>query len=396
MNREELENNLKQYFQQESARGDLPAQQWQEMLSQVKEQQQRRWLWGFMTPLTARPALAVAGSLVLAVAVGGASLWLAAPWEGTAPANWGPPIADQPVSDRPSPVDSPHSGPSRAAGAPGAPAPRLLSAQWPDKGRYLPGEPIALTVTLNNPSSETQQIADFPGSILLYLLDDPNNNSVTVASGKELRSLAPNEEATVRIDVPGEVTRTLQPGRYLIHVEVRLTNGTRLGLNSGPIITILFPQGALEKTVMVGEVREASGVRITLESIQFTPEGTTIVALAVLTGYKLPARLPSLPPPAPGATPTPAPTATPVGREYSTSPWYRIDGGEWQGLMSLSNRETPEGIHLEWTLGPVPADGKTLDFSMSQLDNLIFNPGPGQREQVIGPWEWTVSLQTGE
>ena len=53
---------LRRYFEEESAKGDLSANQWQNVLSQVKIQKQRRGVWrGAVTSLaTRRPLLAMA------------------------------------------------------------------------------------------------------------------------------------------------------------------------------------------------------------------------------------------------------------------------------------------------------------------------------------------------
>ena len=76
---------LRRYFEEESAKGDLSANQWQNVLSQVKIQKQRRGVWrGAVTSLaTRRPLLAMAATLVLAVVAGGTSLRVTAPWAGS-------------------------------------------------------------------------------------------------------------------------------------------------------------------------------------------------------------------------------------------------------------------------------------------------------------------------
>ena len=38
---------LKRYFEEESANGDLSANQWQKVLAQVKTQEQSRGVWGW-------------------------------------------------------------------------------------------------------------------------------------------------------------------------------------------------------------------------------------------------------------------------------------------------------------------------------------------------------------
>ena len=83
MNVSLVERRIKTYFEQEGPKGDLSSQEWEGVLSRVKEHRQKRWPWGPLTPFTVRPMLTAAASLVLAIVVGGISLWAAAPWEGT-------------------------------------------------------------------------------------------------------------------------------------------------------------------------------------------------------------------------------------------------------------------------------------------------------------------------
>jgi hypothetical protein len=79
MNKEEL---LKRYFNQEGARGELPLQQWKEILHMVKKQEQNRGRKASFTSFTAKPVLVALAAFVIAVAIGGVSLWAASPWDG--------------------------------------------------------------------------------------------------------------------------------------------------------------------------------------------------------------------------------------------------------------------------------------------------------------------------
>ena len=57
-------------------------------------------------------------------------------------------------------------------------------------------------------------------------------------------------------------------------------------------------------------------------------------------------------------------------------------------------RETPNGVHHEWSFGPVSVDTNTLEFA------IVPGVRPG-RDGVFAyptndgtsPWEWTVLLQ---
>ncbi|MBI2918658.1 MAG: hypothetical protein HYY01_11810 [Chloroflexi bacterium] len=277
------------------------------------------------------------------------------------------------------PAVEPTAKPPPGVGSPGAttppttpaPMPRLADAMPVRIGRqsarefYTPGDAIDLTLTVTNVSNASVDIQAFPENVTLYPADTPRAEEVVVASGGGPRRLAPGESAILNLTVPGEVSATLPLGRYTVNVGVRFTDGTGAGAGGGIIFVLLPPQGALEKTVVVNEVREAEGVRITLRQIEFTQRQTRIVSIAVPPGY----------------TPPEGPVSFPRGNMAGK---YRVDGGPWRELHA-AYRDTQEGVHLEWTLGPVPADAKVFEFAVTQF---AINPS----HQVGGLWEWTVSL----
>lgn len=400
MNRKMLENRIEQHFAQEGAKGDLSLEQWQEVLAHVRMRKQRRWPWGTTIFAMPRPLTAMAVSLLLAVVVGGVSLWVVAPWKQTAPGVTWPLIQPEP---------------SGVPGPAGRPAPRYFETTWTtDRSVITPGQALTITTTVKNVWDQRIEVMSLPQTVTINEVDTspqgmapPTPGSWCVAgtsicfvlltvTGGIPQSIEPGDTVTVVAHVPPDVSANLQPGRYNVGIEITFAHTpgkpedgtTRIGLNSGILFVVVPPQGALDKTVQVGEARQANGATVTLETIDFTPEKTTIVALVVLSSYT-PAKPTPAPPPLPGATPTPVPTATPVGRQYSANPWYRLDRGEWREVRSRGYRETPDGIIVEWTLGPVQADAKTFDFSISRLSDFVFNPG----QQVVGPWEWTVQLQ---
>ncbi len=387
MNREELESRIRQHFAQEGAQGDISSQQWQEVLSHVRTQKQRRWPWGAAVFVMPRPFMAMAVSLVLLVVVGGVSLWVVAPWQQAAPVGPG--------------GRTPLGAPTGVRGPAGRPAPRIIEATWTvDHDAITPGQALTITGTLKNVWGQRIDNMIFPETVALDLVDtrDVVTVPLTVTLGTPV-PIMPGQEVTFVAQVPPDMSTGLQVGRYSVRLDIVFSQMPgrpeapegRMRLNSGILFVVVPPQGALNKTVQVGEVREVNGIAVTLEAIYFTPEQTTIVALADLTNYQPPKPTAS-PTPSRDTTPTPIPTATPIGREYSANPWYRVDGGAWRELRSRGYRQTPEGIHLEWTLGPVPVDAKTLDFAISRLGDFVFNPD----QEVIGPWEWTVLLQEAE
>ena len=124
-----------------------------------------------------------------------------------------------------------------------------------------------------------------------------------------------------------------------------------MGIGSGILFVVVPPEGALDTTVIVRQVREANGAKITLETMRFTAEESTIVALAapVADGSTVPRRTLAAPAatataiPLQGAhTPTPAPV--PVDGDLTNlEARYQVDGGPWHRLGSHGYRVTPEG-----------------------------------------------------
>ena len=403
------EELLKHYFEQESTKGDLSAEQWETVLLRVRRQKERGWFGRVMAPLTARqPALAIASSLVIAIMVGAISLWIIAPWEGHAP------YPSRAIPGAPGDPGRPgDSGVVGRPGEPGGPAPIYFERVWRiDKSLVLPGEPIAMTLALKNISDKPIEFTDFPETVTLsrddiggaepYQLKLERSESVS-------NVLEPGEELAVVVNVTSATAAGLQPGRYGIRLDGvryerdRDTPGaSRMSGLRSPSFVVAPPEGALDTTVIVGETQEAGGARLTLERIHFSPELTTVVVTAQsLRAGSNESRPAGAPSPAatiqPGATPTPA-------SAVAQSPWdgditeltafYRLDGGTWRVLRNHAYRPTPDGVHHEWWFGPVSVNANTLEFA------ILPGNRPGRdgtwsypAGDTASSWEWSVSLQ---
>ena len=406
------EELLKHYFERESTKGDLSAEQWETALLRVRRQKDRGWFGKVMAPFTVRrPALAIAASLFIAVMVGAISLWIIAPWEGHDP--YGPPAI--PGYAGGSPVH-PGGGGTGAPGVPGRPAPRYLDDVWDiDKSLILPGEPVAITLALRNVWGEQIEFIDLPETVTLWRIDGGGEDSIQLRLEKREGAknvLEPGEELTVDINLTSVTSASLEPGRYGIRVDkVRVDRHrdnpeygqSTLGIG-GPSFVVTPPEGALDTTVVVGETQEAGGARLTLERIHFSPERTTVAVFAQSLhagpDESRPARAPT---PAatiqPGATPTPASAAAqlPWDRIAELTAFYRLDGGKWRVLRGHAYRPTPDGVHHEWSFGPISVNAKTLDFAILPGNR----PGSGgtwtyPAGDTASSWEWTVPLQGQE
>ena len=388
------EERLKRYFEQESTKGDLSACQWRGVLSHVKTQNQRRGFWRAVTLLTPqRPLLAAVGAFVLAVMAVGTSLWITAPWETSPP---------------PEPVPT--------QGLPGLPAPRIFGQEWKaDKGLIVPGDPVTVTLGLKNVWDKPAVFSDFPTTMTLTDVDKRVEEPVPLrlqSGGGAPDRMEPGEELVVMATVSPSVSADLQPGRYSLEIRFQIahTPGVpefgqkRLGLGSDILFVVIPPEGALERSIVVGQTLEGSGARITLDSVHFSPEESRIVALAEPLTNGSAVSTPAL-----AATPTPfvssqgTLTPTPVGGQRTLAfdrditdltAFYRLDGSAWHLLQAHSYRMTADQVHHEWSFGPVSADANTFEFA------IIPGNRPGSdgvfnypTEDGASPWEWTVPLQ---
>lgn len=354
---EELERKVRAYLKAEAG-GVKPDLRWWHRAFRNLGQQERplglpirmglRVLW---------PVPALIGTLMVAVLAGGVSLWLMSPWHSTTTAK--PAAPALPVAPVPAPRALPH-----------PPSLKLVAAKtWAEADSYVQGQPFVLTVRLQNVTDEVLALERFPEEVALDAVDTPVDERIVITPPRRPVSLEPGEEIAVRIDLPASRSWTMLPGRYTARVAVRFNDGRELVYGAGALFILLPAQGALEKTITLEQTREVNGVAITLKRIEFTRKQTTVVALAVPEGYR------------------PTTERGPAGAPHSSAARYRVDEGPWQEL-SGGNRETPEGVQLEWTLGPVSADVKTFSFALTTFD---IDPS----QQVAGPWEWEVLLQEG-
>ena len=406
--------SLKRYFEMESSKGDLSPQQWEDLLSHVKSHKQRHWFWRLMPPLFARrPALSAATSLALAVIVVGISLWLAAPWErghsempGT-PRGWGlVSLPDEPglpdITERSAPPGEPGLPEIRYSGPPGRPAPIIVEKAWEvDNSPIMPGEPLTITLTLKNVWDGWIEITDFPSLVTLdqIYIDGEEQMHVELKRAEGASTtLEPGEEFTAVANITSDMSAGLQPGRYGFRLDVSIERGpdrrgSRLGFGMGSFV-VVPPEGALDTTMAVDQVREDDGIRVMLERLDFSPEQSTVTVFAA---SPLAARGGSAPASAPmpaatatvvvrqGTTPTPVPgPGTLIGVYPDLTARYRVDGGAWLELRHYGYRETPDGVQREWTFGPVSANAESLELAVESVAHSGSN--------AVLTWEWVIPL----
>ena len=404
MNHDLLESRLNSYFEREAGREDISEDQWQRMVSVAVSNSQccqsiwrRIWVWNLRMLSSRRPLAGAFAAVIVALVAVGVSLWMSELWQSDSPGRLTLDL-----------------GPGGVTGVTGRPARQYLDMKWStEKSSYVPGESITVELNLTNIQARPIKFSEISTTPLLDNVDTPTNEMIplTLAFADGIPELIqPLEELVLPIKLSSAITSPLPTGRYTVHLDLSFSElfdspepsgETTLGLNSGTLFVIAPPEGALVKTVQVGEARQATGITMTLVSLSFAAEETKIVMttkLPVSDATAIGTTSPNsqlAPVPTSVASklgePTPAPTATPAPRSPDSDlrgagARYRIDGGAWQELGSLGHGGSNEAVYLEWTMGPVSSLAQIFEFAVT---GVRISPDT----EVAGPWEWTVSLK---
>ncbi len=296
----------------------------------------------------------------------------------------------------------------------GGPAPRIFEFDWStDKGSVAPGEPVKIRLALENVWNGPVEFNEFPTTMTLTHVDTRTETSVPIdlENGEVTRGrLEQGEVLTVVASVGTRLSTGLQSGRYRVKgFQFSYTRDgpgsgqTRTNLGSEALFVVTPQEGALDRTMVVGQERVAGGARITLEKIHFTPERTTVSVFAApltqstrapqsaVTGTSTP-----VPAVQQGSTPTPASLADQPTWDRDVTEltaFYALDGGMWRLMANYSYREVPDGVQREWYFDPVSANVKTLEFvivprSRPGRDGTLTFPAGGTSLS----WEWILSL----
>ncbi|MCY4654636.1 MAG: hypothetical protein OXC95_15905, partial [Dehalococcoidia bacterium] len=87
----------------------------------------------------------------------------------------------------------------------------------------------------------------------------------------------------------------------------------------------------------------------------------------------------------PPGIPTPVPASGPmIGVYPDLTARYRVGEGAWRELRQYSYRGAPEGVHREWTFGPVSANAESFELAIESVTHPESN--------AVLTWEWVVPL----
>ncbi len=322
----------------------------------------RSSFWEQFSGILNRPVWRAVIPIVLVVVLAVGVLWgtgilpqfggVMAPPPAPAPAPTVPaPTVPPPVITIPPPAPSPAPAPVPAP----APTPLEVSAVQ-TKTTYLLGEEVEIKLSFRNRSTEPVAINPFPP--VLEITQAKTKALVrSVPPGTGAIALNPKETAsyTATWDEKDNSGKQVAPGWYYFSVK-----GIWGNINK---VLIQYPQGAMEKTIVLDRSRTVGGLTVTLKQAMLTGMNAKFTAFVIPPAYN--------------------PAKPPLTLEALGN--YVVDGVTKEaGLASVAPSDS--GLTLTWgyeeaPLDPVPSDAKELTFRVIKL-------GDWQ-----GPWEFKVQLQ---
>ncbi len=243
------------------------------------------------------------------------------------------------------------------------------------RSSYLPEEPVEFTLSLKNTTNTPVTIRSLPPAVEII---EPLEGAVVYefAAGSGATTLAPGAEVAqalvwTQVDSTG---RPVQPGHYALQVSLNTDRGEygwRSFLTSGQqdSIFIAHPGGELIRTLAPGVSQDVGGVRITLDSVEFSATATIVHVRAIPPGYDFPEGRdtgPVMPPM----------SILPFQPEAS----YQVDDEPQKPGGGGGFQPRQRDIQITWTLDPVPASTHVFRFVVTSL------------KKFDGPWAFTVDL----
>lgn len=242
--------------------------------------------------------------------------------------------------------------------------PSLSIYATPERPSYLPGEIIEIGITFKNNNKDQVIIDSFPPRITLK---NPTSGVVrSYPHGSDTITLESGESTDYilrwnQFDNNGNV---IDPGIYFMEIsDVSSTEKgkKRLIYSEGADIAqviIQYPQGAIEKELLVNQSEILNGYIITLKTVtmNFNVSQAYIIIDSCDNSFFEKADQ--------SDKPTPMPTP-PLGLDPSG--YYRIDDGPEKDFITTGYRIVGDKIVLLWDFEPIPADAKNLHFVITGL-----------------------------
>ncbi|MBE0430642.1 MAG: hypothetical protein IBX67_02330 [Dehalococcoidia bacterium] len=265
--------------------------------------------------------------------------------------------------------------------APGPPPPLpFTSSIIPEDALYLPGEEVEMTLSLTNVSSNPLTVSPVPPLIQLAPLSEHEEVLFSQAAGTQSQEIAPGNTITVKFtwDQKDNQGQQVPPGWYSITFQditvIPENEGRSSYHTTGARVLIQYPQGAMVRTIELGDSQTANEVTITLERVEMLATGVEFHTFIIPPeDYSPPAQ------PPPGVTPPPPPPAF-----VHIQAEYILNGIAKRVGHSSENYVEDDGIRLilggRLCFDPVPSDANTLALRIITMDDWE------------GPWEFEIPL----
>lgn len=236
----------------------------------------------------------------------------------------------------------------------------------PVEDGYLPGQTVEIKLQFINRGPETITISRFPPEMDLISREWKRVDSFE--SGSEEIQLKPGNTKTYNLvwNQRDENNRQVSPGLYRVDVKnILYVRGDPQRMTRASFSTewfnILYPQGAIEKTVELNSSQTTANVTIILEKVELSMKGSIFRCFAV------------------------QPEDLIIGPNPDAYAEYSFDGitrdADIGGWGTGDN-----GYRLVWgseelPLDPIPNGTREVIFTITRLNN------------IKGPWEFKIPLE---
>lgn len=241
---------------------------------------------------------------------------------------------------------------------------------------YLPGETVEFKLSLKNITNAPVTLHSFPPAVdiiepleggLVYHFPG-GSADLTLGTGEETAQAF----AWAQVEANGAPT---SPGHYALYLnDIRIGDGMmgwRSEMRSPQQETIFIrdPGGELLRTLSPGLTREAGGVRVVLDTVEFGATATIVRLRAIPPGYDFPEGKDDGPVMLPMSI---LPFQPAASSQVDDGPQKPGGGGGFQPRQ--------HDVQITWTLDPVPASAQVFRFVVTSF---------GRFE---GRWEFTLDL----
>ncbi|WAI00996.1 hypothetical protein [Methanogenium organophilum] len=242
--------------------------------------------------------------------------------------------------------------------------PSLFVNATPIKPSYPPGETVEVGITFRNTGKDMVVIDSFPPKIIL------NNPTLGVVRsyphGSDTITLESGESTyyTMKWDQCDDDGDRTDPGIYFVEIsDISYEENGEMnmifpeGADVAQVI-IHYPQGTIERELLISQSKKLNGYIVTLEKIAFNFTASQAYIIVHPSGNSFFEKTDQSDIPTP--IPTPPPGLDPSG-------YYRIDDGPEKDFISTGYNVVDDSIVLVWDFDPVPVNASDLYFVITGL-----------------------------